>query len=56
MKVSYFDFELPRQLIADRPAEPRDAARLLVVADHLSDHVFRELPDLLQPGDAVVLN
>ncbi len=56
MKVTAFDFELPRQLIAERPVEPRDAARLLLVGDGLSDHVFRELPALLQPGDAVVLN
>jgi len=38
MKVSDFDFDLPPGLIADRPAVPRDAARLLVVGDLHRDH------------------
>jgi S-adenosylmethionine:tRNA ribosyltransferase-isomerase len=58
MRLSDFDFDLPQSLIALRPAEPRDAARLLVVkeAGRLEDRVFRELPDLLRPGDALLLN
>jgi S-adenosylmethionine:tRNA ribosyltransferase-isomerase len=56
MKVSAFDFELPPGLIADRPAEPRDAARLLVVAGSLNDRHVLDLPDLLQPGDLIVFN
>lgn len=58
MRLSDFDFDLPEDRIALRPAEPRDAARLLVVRpDHsLADHVVRELPDFLRPGDAMVFN
>ncbi len=58
MKVDLFDFALPDDRIALRPASPRDAARLLVVrpGKPLSDRSVRELPDLLQPGDALVFN
>ena len=58
MRVDLFDFELPSDRIALRPVSPRDAARLLGVgADGaLSDHVVRELPDLLRPGDVLVFN
>jgi len=56
MKVSDFDFDLPPQLIAERPAVPRDSARLLEVADGLHDHVVRDLPALLRPGDLLVFN
>jgi S-adenosylmethionine:tRNA ribosyltransferase-isomerase len=56
MKVSEFDFELPPQLIADRPAVPRDSARLLEVAESLRDRVVRDLPMLLEPGDLLVFN
>ncbi|HEY2050650.1 MAG TPA: tRNA preQ1(34) S-adenosylmethionine ribosyltransferase-isomerase QueA [Caulobacteraceae bacterium] len=58
MRLSDFDFDLPPSLIALRPAEPRDAARLLVVneAGGLEDRIFRDLPDLLRPGDALLLN
>jgi S-adenosylmethionine:tRNA ribosyltransferase-isomerase len=58
MRLSDFDFDLPQSLIALRPAEPRDAARLLVVdrGGALDDRVFRDLPDLLRPGDVLVLN
>jgi S-adenosylmethionine:tRNA ribosyltransferase-isomerase len=60
MRVDLFDFDLPEERIALRPATPRDAARLLVVSPGgnppLSDHVMRDLPDLLRPGDALVLN
>ena len=59
MRLSDFDFELPRELIADRPARPRDAARLLVVpagAAPLEDRGIRDLPSLLSAGDLLVLN
>lgn len=58
MRVDLFDFELPETSVALRPAEPRDAARLLVVREQalLEDRVVRELPDLLLPGDALVFN
>ncbi|HUT49244.1 MAG TPA: tRNA preQ1(34) S-adenosylmethionine ribosyltransferase-isomerase QueA [Alphaproteobacteria bacterium] len=57
MRVDDFDFELPRDLIAARPAEPRDAARLLEVrGEALGDHVFGELPGLLCAGDLLVFN
>ncbi|WP_395689729.1 tRNA preQ1(34) S-adenosylmethionine ribosyltransferase-isomerase QueA [Aestuariivirga sp.] len=57
MRLSDFDFDLPSDRIALRPASPRDAAKLLVVRpDRLEDRVFRELPDLLRPGDVLVFN
>ncbi|MBM3547430.1 MAG: tRNA preQ1(34) S-adenosylmethionine ribosyltransferase-isomerase QueA [Alphaproteobacteria bacterium] len=56
MRVDAFDFDLPDALIADRPARPRDAARMLVVGDALLDRIVRDLPSLLAPGDVVVVN
>jgi S-adenosylmethionine:tRNA ribosyltransferase-isomerase len=58
MRVELFDFDLPQDRIALRPVSPRDAAKMLVVgADGaLSDHSVRDLPDLLQRGDALVFN
>jgi S-adenosylmethionine:tRNA ribosyltransferase-isomerase len=58
MRTDLFDFELPDDRIALRPASPRDAARLLVVRppEGLEDHRVRDLPGLLRPGDALVLN
>jgi S-adenosylmethionine:tRNA ribosyltransferase-isomerase len=58
MRVDLFDFDLPEVRIALRPARPRDAARLLVVepGGGLKDRRVRDLPDLLRPGDALVLN
>ena len=58
MRVDLFDFHLPEQNIALRPAEPRDAARMLVVrpGGFMEDRIVRDLPDLLQPGDVLVLN
>jgi S-adenosylmethionine:tRNA ribosyltransferase-isomerase len=58
MKVSDFDFDLPDERIALRPAEPRDAARLLRVpaSGPFEDLFVRDLPDLLRPGDVVVVN
>ena len=57
MRVSDFDFDLPPERIALRPASPRDSSKLLVVRqDGREDHVFRELPDLLRKGDVLVFN
>jgi S-adenosylmethionine:tRNA ribosyltransferase-isomerase len=60
VRVAEFDFELPEELIALRPASPRDAARLLVVdpgsPSPLADLTILDLPELLQPGDALVFN
>ena len=58
MKVDLFDFDLPEERIALRPAEPRDAARLLVVepGKPLADRNVSDLPSLLSPGDAIVFN
>lgn len=52
-----YDFALPAERIAQHPARPRESARLLHVArDRLGDHVVRDLPDLLRPGDLLVAN
>src|SRR3954469_25709213 len=57
MRVADFDFELPSDRIALRPARPRDSARLLVVrASEISDHEIFDLPQLLDPGDVFVFN
>lgn len=59
MRVSEFDFELPEELIALRPARPRDAARLLVIGpdeNALSGRTVRDLPSFLEPGDILVFN
>src|ERR1700733_12126510 len=58
MRVDLFDFALPDELIALRPASPRDGARMLVVgADGSLVHAHvRDLPDYLGAGDALVLN
>ncbi len=58
MRVDLFDFDLPEDRIALRPASPRDAARLLVVRPGrgLEDRVVHDLPDLLDPRDVLVLN
>jgi len=60
MRVELFDFDLPEELIALRPAEPRESAKLLVVRpeaqDVYQDLAVRDLVNLLQPGDALVVN
>jgi S-adenosylmethionine:tRNA ribosyltransferase-isomerase len=58
MRTDLFDFDLPPDRIALRPVSPRDAARLLVVRPgaRFDDRAMRDLPDLLAPGDALVLN
>src|SRR5690606_16381175 len=56
--VEEFDFDLPEDRIALRPARPRESARLLVVRPgaQLDDRHVRDLPSLLRPGDLLVLN
>ena len=57
MKLSDFDFDLPEELIATRPARPRSAARLLLAeGDSLRDLYVRDLTDLIRPGDRLILN
>ncbi|GAO40707.1 S-adenosylmethionine--tRNA ribosyltransferase-isomerase [Sphingomonas changbaiensis NBRC 104936] len=57
MKVDLFDFDLPPDRIALRPAEPRDSAKLLLLdGDRTADHIVRDLPTLLRPGDCLVFN
>lgn len=58
MHLADFDFDLPRELIADRPLEPREAARLLVLpaAGAVLDRHIADLPELLRPGDLLVCN
>jgi S-adenosylmethionine:tRNA ribosyltransferase-isomerase len=58
MRVDLFDFELPPELIALRPARPRDAARMLVVEGdrQLGDASVRDLPRMLRAGDVLVFN
>ena len=64
MHTADFDFDLPQDLIANRPADPRDSARLLVLGDPLTgratggldDRIVRDLPGLLRPGDRIVVN
>ncbi|WP_428543021.1 tRNA preQ1(34) S-adenosylmethionine ribosyltransferase-isomerase QueA [Profundibacter sp.] len=57
MKLSDFDFDLPDNLIATRPARPRTSARMLVVhGDEMQDRTVADLPDLLRAGDRLVLN
>lgn len=58
MKTDQFDYDLPTELVAQEPMEPRDASRLLVLrADGDLDHrIFRDLPDYIEAGDLIVLN
>ena len=57
MRLEDFDFDLPEELIATRPANPRSSARLLQMASgEISDHLVTDLVQLLRPGDRLVLN
>ena len=58
MRTDLFDFDLPAERIALRPASPRDSARMLVVeaGGGLHDHVVADLPRWLKPGDQLVVN
>src|SRR3954447_4998339 len=57
MRVADFDFDLPPERIALRPARPRDSARLLAVrGSAFQDRAMLDLPELLEPGDVLVFN
>jgi len=59
VKTADFDYELPPELIAQTPIEPRDASRLMVVnrrSGEIAHHHFRDLPGFLRPGDLLVHN
>ena len=57
MRVDLFDFDLPAELIALRPAKPRDSARMLLVeGEDISDKAVLDLPNLLRPGETLVFN
>ena len=57
MKLSEFDFDLPQELIAQEPRQPRDSARMLVVKPQtLEDRGVSDLTQLLNPGDLIVVN
>ncbi len=58
MKVDLFDFDLPQESIALRPARPRDSARMLVVpgGETMRDQIVRDLPQCLRAGDVLVFN
>ena len=59
MKTSDFYYDLPQELIAQTPADPRDSARMLVYhrdTGETEDRIFRDLPDYLRPGDVMVIN
>jgi S-adenosylmethionine:tRNA ribosyltransferase-isomerase len=58
MRVADFSFDLPRELIAPHPSEPRDASRLLFIpaSAGFEDRLIKDLPVLLRPGDLLVFN
>ena len=57
MKVDLFNFDLPKRYIADRPACPRDSARLLDLTHNaFTDRIMRDLPECFQPGDLLIGN
>ncbi len=59
MLLGDFDYPLPRELVAQRPLAERDASRMMLVdraTATLQDRTFRELPQILQPGDLLVFN
>src|SRR5437762_707330 len=56
MKRADFQFELPKELIAQRPLPNRSASRLLHVGNSIFDRQFADLPEFLKPGDLLVFN
>jgi len=59
LRMSDFEYDLPPELVAQEPVEPRDASRLMVVdraTGTIAHHIFRDLPQLLRPGDLLVHN
>ena len=58
-KTAAYDYNLPKELIAQDPAEPRDSSRLMVVHKNdgaTEDRIFRDITEYLNPGDLLVLN
>ncbi len=51
-----YDFELPKELIAQEPVEPRDRARLMVLGEKIEHRFFYELPEYMEKGDVLILN
>ena len=54
-----FWYDLPKELIAQEPADPRDSARLMILSqkdDSIQHRIFRDLPEYLEPGDLLVVN
>jgi S-adenosylmethionine:tRNA ribosyltransferase-isomerase len=56
MQLSDFDYHLPKQLIAQKPVEPRDNSKLMILNDGIEHKRFYNLPEYLESGDVVVLN
>ncbi|MCX9083310.1 MAG: tRNA preQ1(34) S-adenosylmethionine ribosyltransferase-isomerase QueA [Candidatus Methanoperedens sp.] len=56
MKLSDFDYHLPKELIAQSPVEPRDSSRLMVVKNGIEHQLFSDIPDHFEKGDTLVLN
>jgi S-adenosylmethionine:tRNA ribosyltransferase-isomerase len=56
MKLSDFDYHLPKELIAQSPVEPRDSSRLMVVGSGIEHQLFSDIPDHFEKGDTLVLN
>ena len=57
MKLSEFDYQLPKEMIAQHPVEPRDSSRLMVLDGNVIEHMkFGDLPGLLRPGDLLIMN
>lgn len=54
--LSDFDYELPKELIAQSPAEPRDSSRLMVLGDGVEHRIFRDIIEYLEAGDVLVMN
>ncbi len=59
MKVSLFNYDLPKDFVAQVPVEPRDASRLMVIhreSGAIDHRIFRDLPEYARPGDVIVIN
>jgi S-adenosylmethionine:tRNA ribosyltransferase-isomerase len=57
MRLSDFDYHLPKHMIAQQPAQPRDSSRLMIIDKHTIYHrSFNKLPEFLRPGDLIILN
>ena len=59
MKTSDFYYDLPQELIAQTPVEPRNSSRLMILhkdSGELEHRIFKDLPEYLRPGDCLILN